>query len=70
MGGSQKSGWGSCWHLRSEVRGEYPLQPEVMVGEGLEGVGQVTGVALEGQASAREFQVGAAGGPARTHSAG
>ena len=27
--GSQKSGWGSRWHSRSEVRGEYPLQPEV-----------------------------------------
>lgn len=68
MGGVRSQG--SCWHLRSEVRGEYPLQPEGMVGEGLEGVGQVTGVVLEGQASAREFPVGAARGPARTHSAG
>ena len=62
MGGVRSQG--SCWHLRSEVRGEYPLQPEGMVGEGLEGMGQVTGVVLEGQASAREFPVGAARGPA------
>lgn len=53
MGGSQKSGWGSCWHLRSEVnRGEYPLQPEVMVGGRPGRGGGRSQVALEGQASA------------------